>query len=50
MEKQTFAQRLWLPLLPSLVCLTVIKGFDAWLLRQVHRMNRTSVSNCDGTF
>jgi hypothetical protein len=37
MKRQTFAQELWLPLLPHLVCLTSIRGFDAWLLRQVHR-------------
>jgi hypothetical protein len=37
MEKQTFAKMLSLPLLQSLVCLTSIKGFDAWLLRQAHR-------------
>jgi hypothetical protein len=45
MEKQTFAQQLWLALLPSLVSLTAIKGFDVWLLRQAHRTNRASVSN-----
>jgi len=28
MEKQTFAEKLWLALLPSLVSLTAIKGFD----------------------
>lgn len=39
MEKQTFAQLLWLLLPPTLVGSTAIKGFDAWLLRQVHRVN-----------
>ena len=38
MEKQTFAQLLWLSLPPTLVGSTAIKGFDAWLLRQVHRV------------
>jgi hypothetical protein len=45
MEKQTFAQRLSLPLLPSLVCLSSIKGFDAWLLHQVHRPNGALASS-----
>lgn len=50
MEKQTFAQKLWLPLLPNLVCLTAIKGFDVWLLHQAHRTNRASILRRDRAF
>jgi hypothetical protein len=39
MEKQTFAQLLWLLLPATLVGSTAIKGLDTWLLRQVHRVN-----------
>ncbi|MFP3553163.1 methyl-accepting chemotaxis protein [Paraburkholderia sp. SIMBA_049] len=35
MKTLTFAQKLWLPLYLSLVCLTAITGFDAWSLRDV---------------
>jgi methyl-accepting chemotaxis protein len=31
----TFAQKLWLPLILNLVCLTAITAFDAWSLHQV---------------
>ncbi|MDH6148633.1 methyl-accepting chemotaxis protein [Paraburkholderia tuberum] len=35
MDRLTFAQKLWLPLLLSLACLTAMTGFDAWSLHQV---------------
>jgi methyl-accepting chemotaxis protein len=35
MKTLTFAQKLWLPLYLSLICLTAITGFDAWSLRDV---------------
>ncbi|MFM0627064.1 methyl-accepting chemotaxis protein [Paraburkholderia xenovorans] len=35
MKKLTFAQKLWLPLYVSLVCMTATTGFDAWSLRDV---------------
>jgi hypothetical protein len=39
MERQTFAKLLLL-VLPRIVRLTAIKGFDGWQLRQVHRTPR----------
>ncbi|CAN7791654.1 hypothetical protein LJR267_009857 [Paraburkholderia hospita] len=42
MEKQTFAQLLLLLVPASLVGSTAIKGFDAWLLRRVHRVNKSA--------
>jgi hypothetical protein len=42
MQKQTFARKLWLALLPRLVSLAAIGGFDAWLLRHVHRAKSAS--------
>ncbi|KAA1003595.1 hypothetical protein FVF58_35665 [Paraburkholderia panacisoli] len=50
MKMQTFAQKLWLPLLSNLVCLTAIKGFDVWLLHQAHRTNRASIPGRDRAF
>jgi methyl-accepting chemotaxis protein len=42
MKTLTFAQKLWLPLYLSLVCLTAITGFDAWSLRDVRIEERKS--------
>jgi hypothetical protein len=48
METQTFASKLWSTLLPRLVCLASIRGFDVWLLHQVHRPNKALGSSSSG--
>jgi hypothetical protein len=45
MKTQTFARELWSSLLPRLVCLTSNRGFDVWLLHQVHRPNKALASS-----
>ena len=50
MQKQTFAHKLWLPFLASLVCLAAIRGFDAWLWGRLYRMKRASVTGRDAGF